>query len=86
LTTTTLETEKYLRQRLFHYFKMLKNKASLDEKIQEALGKLQRSVDDLLACVKDANTKLDHLIVVYHADRYIPPHNQPYDPTGYYKS
>ena len=65
---------------------MLKTKQSLDEELRKAVSKMQRSLDDILTRVNDANAKLDHVIMMYHADRYAPHPSQPYDPfNGYYE-
>lgn len=64
---------------------MLKTKQSLDEELRKAVSKMQRSLDDLLIRVNDANAKLDHVIVMYHSDRYAPHSYKPYDPFNGYQ-
>jgi hypothetical protein len=77
------ESFKYIPS--FHYFTMLTNEKSLDEKLEEmqkAINQMACSLKEISQGVDQANMKLDHLVETYSGDRSAYAHSQPQDLFG----
>ena len=74
-----METENYINNLTFHYFRMVAKNKSRDEKPRKAINQIARSLEEILQQVEQANVKLDHLIETYGKGRYAYGYNEPYN-------
>ena len=64
---------------------MVKKQNTIEEKEDNALTKLETSLNEISKKVDHANMKLDHLIETYRKDKYAKACNWPYDLVNEYR-
>ena len=66
----------------FHSITMAKK--SLESRCRNAIFQIARTVEEINQGVKELDTKIDHIIKVYHSNHYTEKHSPSYDLNGEY--